>query len=129
MTVEGYIEARHPNADFLTATAHALIETIQQALETRLNAVGDDVLGDLALELIVGVVVEADDLFDAAVESLAGFKQVSDRAHASASKMNGTVIAIGRINAEEAQRRLAIANPRIKEDRRDTELALKFQFQ
>ena len=72
------VEPRHPDADLvLAARLHRRLHAVEQLPELLLDALGDDVLGDLGLQALLLRRAVGDDLLDRAVDVLAGSK--SDR--------------------------------------------------
>ena len=75
----GAVITRAPDADLmLSAGLHRQLHPIQKLLELLLDAVGDHVLGDLRLEAIFLGGAVGDDLFDRAIDVLAGVKEGAD---------------------------------------------------
>ena len=78
----GAVEARHPHADLVAAAS--LLRSLhlpEQVLEAPLDVVGDHVLGDLGLQLLVGAIGVGDDLLDRAGERAAGIEEVANGGH------------------------------------------------
>ena len=74
------VKTRDPDADLVvTAINHRLLHACQQAAEGLFDAFGDDVLGDLGLQLRLLRGRVGDDLLDRAVQAFGGVEQGVDR--------------------------------------------------
>ena len=93
------------------------LHTAEKALEVRLDVVGDHVFRDLTAELLGRLAVVGDDLLDPSIDLPGGVKEGAD-GHGSASYVKGAVVAVGRIEAEKAERGGTFAGAGVEDHQR-----------
>ena len=112
------IKARHPDADFMAATATlGCLHLVKKIFETVFDPLGDYVLRDFRGQLFVRSIGIRDNFFNRTCERTGGVEEIADGGHGcylgGLVDVFGAVVGISRIKLEETKARFALALSRI----------------